>query len=319
MLHRVDPELREGLEAFLGPVGGSLDLSDIVALRAKFADLTRAAKAELPPVEGVTSEDGRIPGPPGAPEVALRLYRPSAAQTPLPALLWMHGGGYVLGSVEDSDLTVRQLCKDLDCLIVAVEYRLAPENPFPAGMDDCYAALQWLATHASEIGARSDRLVIAGSSAGGGLTAGLALLARDRGEVKVTAQFPLYPMIDDRNIAQASEAVADTLLWSRANNLVGWRAYLGDAVGGEVSPYAAAFRATDVAGLPLTYLPIGELDLFLHETIEYAQRLFAAGVPTELHVYPGGYHAFEQCAPEADVSRRFTADLLAAFRRALHG
>jgi len=202
---------------------------------------------------------------------------------------------------------------------VSVEYRLAPEHPFPAPVEDCYAVLKWLATHATELGVEQNRIAIGGASAGGGLAAGLALLARDRAEVNVAFQLLIYPMIDDRNVAQANETVPDTLLWSRENNLIGWQSYLGGEPGGEDVPaYAAAFRATDLTGLPPTYIPVGELDLFLHENIAYAQRLLQAGVPTELHVYPGAYHGFDIFAPNSDVGQRFTADRNHVLKRAFH-
>jgi acetyl esterase/lipase len=207
----------------------------------------------------------------------------------------------------------------VQCVVVSVEYRLAPEHPFPAPVEDCYAALKWLSTYSSELGVEKTRIAIGGASAGGGLAAGLALLARDRAEVAVTFQLLIYPMIDDRNVAPASESTPDTLVWSRENNLIGWRSYLGQEPGGEdVSPYAAASRAADLSGLPRAYIVVGELDLFLNENVEYAQRLLEAGVPTELHVYPGVYHGFEGLAADADVSQRSVAERDRVLKRALH-
>lgn len=320
MIGKVDPELLAPLEGFLTVFGGGLNLHDIPAVRAASAQMTAALKMQLPPFEGVTSEDRQVPGPTGAPDVAVRIYQPTGRPATLPALLWVHGGGYVLGNVEGDDLYVKELVKAVECVVVSVEYRLAPEHPFPAPIEDCYAALKWLGTHAAELGVAQERIAIGGASAGGGLAAGLALLARDRAEVKVAFQLLIYPMIDDRNITQASETVPDTLLWSREHNLIGWRSYLGGEPGGkDVSPYAAAFRATDLTGLPPAYIPVGELDLFLHENVEYAQRLLEAGVATELHVYPGAYHGFDIVAPAADVGQRFTADRNHVLKRALHG
>jgi acetyl esterase/lipase len=204
-------------------------------------------------------------------------------------------------------------------VVASVEYRLAPEHPFPAPVEDCYAALKWLAAHSSELGVNKSRIAIGGASAGGGLAAGLALLTRDRAEVEVAFQLLIYPMIDDRNITSASETIPDTFVWTRENNLMGWRAYLGREPGGaDVSPYAAAARATDLRGLPPAYIPVGDLDLFLDENITYAQRLLAAGVPTELHVYPGAFHGFNGFVPGAAVSRRFNADRDHALKRMLH-
>ena len=225
----------------------------------------------------------------------------------------------MLGSVERDDLLAAHLAKVAQCVVVSVEYRLAPEHPFPAPVEDCYAALKWLATHTGELGVAPSRIAIGGASAGGGLAAGLALLTRDRAEVELAFQLLIYPMIDDRNVAPASGTLPDTFVWTRENNLMGWRAYLGREPGGaDVSPYAAAARADDLAGLPPAYIPVGDLDLFLDENIEYAQRLLAAGVPTELHIYPGGYHGFNGFAPDADIAQRFNNERDEALRRILH-
>ena len=312
-IDRVDPELRTGLDLFPPDL---LDLDDIPRTRVRFREFFSALPA--PVIEGVQSEDHRVPGAPGSPAMLVRFYRPSRGPARLPALLWIHGGGYVLGDVEGDDGTARQLAKAIDCAVVSVEYRLAPEHPFPAPLEDCYAALRWLSREANMLGVDPNRVAIAGASAGGGLAAGLALLARDRGELEVCFQLLIYPMIDDRELTPSS--VTDPRVWNRQNNRKGWRAYLGREPGGDgVSPYAAAARAVDLAGLPPAYLPVGELDLFLDENIDYAQRLVRAGTPAELHVYRGAYHGFYGLAPEADVSRRFTDGYEAALRRALHG
>jgi acetyl esterase/lipase len=176
-----------------------------------------------------------------------------------------------------------------------------------------------IADRAADFGIDPDRLVIYGASAGGGLAAGLALLARDRGEVTICFQLLTYPMLDDRNVTPSSHAIVDPKVWNRSANTVGWNAYLNGRAGADdIEPYAAPARATDVAGLPPTYINVGDLDLFLDEDIAYAQRLMAAGVPTELHVYPGAYHGFDSFAPDAAVSRRFAAERDEILRRALH-
>ena len=314
-IDRVDPELRAALEMFPPDV---LDLNDIPGTRTKISELL--AMMPVPVIEGVTSQDQQAPGPEGDPDVSVRVYQPASRPATLPGLLWIHGGGYVLGSVEDDDVRARLLAKTIECVVVSVEYRLAPEHPFPAPVEDCYAALKWLATNAEQLGVDPNRIAIAGASAGGGLTAGLALLARDRGEVKVAFQLPIYPMIDDRNITPSSQAITDPRVWNRQSNLLAWKAYLGSEPGGDdVSPYAAAARATDLSGLPPAYIPVGELDLFLDENIEYAQRLMQAGVPTELHIYQGSYHGSDFFAPEAGASQRFSTGYEAALKRALHG
>jgi acetyl esterase/lipase len=317
MSANIDPELVAPMERQLAIVGGGISEHPIPAVRILNDQANAATKARLPAIDGLTITDAQAPGPAGAPPVAVRVYQPAERASTLPALLWIHGGGYVVGSVDGNEHYVKQLVKSVGCLAVAVEYRLAPENPFPAALEDCYAALKWLAAQAAELGVDPGRLAIGGASAGGGLAAGLALLARDRGEVPVAFQLLIYPMLDDRNLTQASDTVPDSLLWRRKSNLIAWQAYLGGRAGeADVSPYAAALRATDLAGLPPTYLPVGELDLFLEENITYAARLLKAGVPTELHVYPGAYHGFDNFAPEAAISQRFIADRNQALRRA---
>ena len=316
MKDRLDPELAAPLETFLSLTGGGLDLYDIPATRKRMDEMAAAQMAKMPAIEGIASMDRHVPGPDG--DVFVRIYQPTDRPATLPALVWIHGGGYVLGSVERDDLLAAHLAKVAQCVVVSVEYRIAPEYPSPAAVEDCYVALKWLATHTSELGVDLSRIAIGGASAGGGVAAGLALLTRDRAEVELAFQLLLYPMIDDRNIAPASETRPDTYVWTRENNLMGWRAYLGCEPGGDdVSPYAAASRATDLSGLPPAYIPVGELDLFLDENIDYAQRLLVAGVPTELHVYPGAYHGFNGIAPRADIAQRFNTGRDNALKRAL--
>jgi acetyl esterase/lipase len=233
MIHGLDPELAAPLEGFLALMGGTLNLQAIPAVRAGMAQMAAAMKDQLPVIEGVTTEDRMVPSPEGAPDVLVRVYQPTQRPATLPALLWIHGGGYVLGTMEGDDLLAKQLATAVECVVVSVEYRLAPEHPFPAPVEDCYAALKWLAAHTDELGVNPSRIAIGGASAGGGLAAGLALLARDRAEMDIAFQLLIYPMIDDRNVTQASETVPDTLLWTRENNLIGWRSYLGYEPGGE--------------------------------------------------------------------------------------
>jgi acetyl esterase/lipase len=249
----------------------------------------------------------------------VRIYEPDPRPETLPALLWIHGGGYVLGNVQADDLLAKGMTLALNCVVASVEYRLAPEHPFPAPLEDCYAALKWLAGSADQLGINPARIAIGGASAGGGLAAGLGLLARDRAEVDVCYQLLVYPMIDDTNVEQAGPGVPDAPLWTRVNNLLGWRAYLGQEPGSEgVSAYAAPFRAEDVRGLPPTFIGVGTPDLFLDEDIAYAQRLIRSNVPTELHVYADGFHGFDQFAADTDTAQRFVGEYARLLKRALH-
>jgi len=314
---QLDPELRVVVEKL--PADRPLDLNKIPAARVKMNKMVTALLASLPAVEGVTSRDEFAPGAQGDPAVRVRIYRPNDQPSKLPALYWIHGGGYVMGDIEQDDRLMKQLVTRIGCVAVSVDYRLAPEHPFPAPVEDCYAGLKWLFAHADELGVEPSRIAVGGASGGGGLAAGLVLLARDRAEVKIAFQLLIYPMIDDRNVTPASYAITDPRMWNREANHLGWKAYLGrDGGGADVSPYAAASRATDLTNLPPAFIPVGALDLFVDENIEYAQRLIQAGVPTELHVYPGAFHGFDLFAPSAAVSKQFKADRDNALKRALH-
>lgn len=316
-IKQLDPELRVVVGKL--PTDRPMDLNEIPTARAKMKKMVTAMLADLPAVEGVVSQDQFVPGFQGDPALRVRVYQPNDRPTKLPALYWIHGGGYVMGDIEQDDRLMKQLVKRIGCVTVSVDYRLAPEHPFPAPVEDCYAGLKWLFTNADGLGVEPSRIAIGGASGGGGLAAGLALLARDRGEVKVAFQLLIYPMIDDRNVTPASYAITDPRVWNRESNRLGWKAYLGrDGGGAAVSPYAAAARATDLANLPPAYIPVGALDLFVDENIEYAQRLIQAGVPTELHVYPGAFHGFDLFAPSATVSKQFKSDRDSALKRALH-
>jgi acetyl esterase/lipase len=306
---RIDPQIRTVLD--LVP---HLDLTDIPTARRERAELAaRAAAGHVPPAS-VRTQDRRIPGwPEGEPDVAVRVHEPAERSTsPRPALLWVHGGGHVLGAASQDDPLLQDLVARTGCVAVAVEWRRAPEDPYPAAVHDAYAALVWMA---ADPGLDPERLVVGGASSGGGAAAGLALLARDRAEVRLAGQVLVYPMLDDREITVSSHEVRDPRLWNDESNRLGWGAYLSGLDGQEVPPYAAPARSTDLSWLPTTCLATGELDLFRDEDIEYASRLLAAGVPTELHVYPGAVHGFDLFAPDAGVSRRYRRDRDEAFDR----
>ena len=250
----------------------------------------------------------------------VRLYRPEGLPQPAAAFYWIHGGGMVMGNVEMSDPYCANIADKLNVLVASVEYRLAPEHPFPAPLEDCYAGLAWLWRSGEEFGLDPARIAVGGGSAGGGLAAGVALAARDRGEVSLCYQLLVYPMLDDRNATRSSHAVQDSRTWNREANVAGWNAYLSGNAGGDgVSPYAAPARATDLAGLPPAYINVGDLDLFVDEDVAYARAMADAGVPVELHVYPGAYHGSSGAVPTSVLSKRWAADELAALGRALAG
>jgi acetyl esterase/lipase len=226
----------------------------------------------------------------------------------LPCVYWMHGGGLVLGSAAGDDARFDRWSALFPCVGVSVEYRLAPETPYPGPLEDCYAGLRWIHDHAAELGVDRDRIGIGGASAGAGLAAGLALLARDRGEIPLQFQLLIYPMLDDRQITVSSRWVDP--IWPPAANTFGWTAYLGAAKGGpDVAVYAAPARAEELAGLPPTLISVGAIDGFSDEDIDYAVRLRHAGVPVELHVYPGMPHGFDSLLPQLPSSQRAVRDM----------
>ena len=260
-----------------------------------------------------------VPGPAGAPDVDLWVYRPPS-DGPLPCLFHIHGGGYVMGSAGAQEAQHRQMASALNCVLTTVEYRLAPEVRFPGAVEDCYAALAWVFAHADDLGIEAHRIGVMGESAGGGLAAALALLARNRGEHRLAFQHLIYPMLDDRTCTSTDpHPHTGEFIWTPHNNRYGWAALLGVEPGSDgVSPYAAAARAEDLSNLPPTFISTGSLDLFLEEDLDYARRLLRAGVSTELHVYPGGFHGFD-FDPAASVAAQARADSTTALTRFLHG
>ena len=312
---RIDPASREPLDALLKALPGGFNaISDIQQRRGTVSNLLDAMKAEIPPNENVCNEDKKVPGPVGAPEIGLRIYRPVSKEGKLPGIYYIHGGGMVLGSVEGEDMVAAMLCETVNAVVVSVEYRLAPENPHPALVEDCYTGIVWTCNNANILGIEASRIAIYGGSAGGGLTLATSLMARDRGFPDICFQMPIYPMIDDRNETPSSNEITDVGIWDREANLEAWNWYLG---GKAADAYAAPARAEDLSGLPPTFIDVGEVDLFRDEDIFFANRLLQSGVPTELHVYPGSYHASEIFAPEAELSKRIWESRIDALKRAL--
>ena len=314
--HLVDPELAVVLEQL--PPSTPPTLESLPTIRAGSAAMLAGVPA--PEFPGRKVSERFVPGSEGAPDVRVLLYQPVKTAQPTAGLLWLHGGGYISGSVDAEDIPVRQMAAELGCVVVSVDYRLAPETPYPGSLEDCYAALTWLYTHAAEVGVDRERLAVAGSSAGGGLAAALALLARDRGEIPLAFQCLNAPMLDDRTVkADPPHPYTGEFIWTQEANRFSWTSLLGQEPGSEgVSPYAAAARAENLAGLPPTFIGVGALDLFLEENLAYARRLIRAGVPTELHVYPGTFHGY-QLVPNAQVTQAAQRDRMSALRRALIG
>ncbi|GAB2443322.1 alpha/beta hydrolase [Nocardia tengchongensis] len=234
----------------------------------------------------------------------LMTYSPVEPTAAAPGLLWLHGGGYAIGRPEQDVAVYRRLVARTGCVIVAPDYRLSTDRPYPAALDDGYLALLWLRDNAIRLGIRDDQLAVAGESAGGGLTAALTLVARDRGQVNIAFQMPIYPMIDDR-IATDSARDNDAPLLDTTSLISAWKLYLGDRYGTDRVPaYAAPARASDLRGLPPAFTYVGDLEPFRDETIQYVERLRSSGVPVEFEIYPGCWHGFDRIVPTAEVSRR---------------
>ena len=264
-----------------------------------------SARARRPDAQVVAVDDN----------VSVHVFRPATARPRTPALLWIHGGGMVLGDAGQDRAFCRRVADELGIVVVSVEYRLAPEHPFPTPLEDCYTALQWLA---SQPDIDPARIAIGGQSAGGGLAAALTLLAKERGEIRPVLQLMSYPMLDDRTTTRTDIDPRRLRIWSPASNRFGWSAYLG-ASGGEVSPLAAPARYEDLSGLPPAWIGVGTNDLFHDEDVAYARRLKEAGVDCTLHVVPGAYHNFDSTEAKAPVSRAFVKAQIAALDEALNG
>ncbi|WP_068273348.1 alpha/beta hydrolase fold domain-containing protein [Aldersonia kunmingensis] len=241
-------------------------------------------------------------------DVSVRVHRPVRAAQPGPALLWIHGGGTVMGGAGQEDGFCRRLSNFTDVSIAAVDHRLAPEYPYPTPLEDCYAALTWLTR---QPWVDPTRVAVGGASAGGGFAAALALLARDRGEIAPALQMLVYPMLDDRTGASPNQR--PRVMWSARDNQIAWQCYLGSA-----DPHTAVpARRADLAGLPPAWIGVGSMDLFYDESLAYGRRLQQAGIPTDVHIADGAFHAFDMIAPNTSISQHFFADQCRALRKAL--
>ena len=305
--NRIDPASRKPLEEFLAAIpGGFNSISDIAQRRAFVGQLL--VEPELD--KNVTMENRLIPGPAG--EQKIRIYQAKESKKPAPAVVYIHGGGMILGGIEVEAATTQMLCAETGATVISVNYRKAPEFPYPCGPDDCYSAAKWVFDNASELGIDVKNIGIYGSSAGGGLALAVVLMARDRKTMNFKYMLPIYPMIDDRNETSSTHEVTEIGIWDRSGNIEAWNWYLG---GKPADSYAAPARAADLTGLPPAFIDVGALDAFRDEDAEFALRLLKSGVACEFRVYPGAYHGSEIFAPEADLSKRIVASRIDALKR----
>lgn len=288
------------------------DTSSIATIRSSYA---AADGPPVPPDPRVARADSVIAGLGGRPDVRVRWYRPSAATGPLPCLMWLHGGAYIMGTLQQNDDRLDQLVIELGCAVVAVDWRLAPEHPYPEGLDDADTVWRALLSDPAEFGVDPSRVVVGGASAGAGLAAALCLRLRDTGQPQPGLQLLIYPMLDDREVTPSIRAIEDPGhwgLWHLEANRMCWNAYLGSLAGGDVPPTAAPARATDLSGLAPAFVGIGDVDAFLDENLDYAKRLSRAGVPVELHVYPGVIHGGFSPRPNTPRTAQFLRDAYTA-------
>ncbi|MFV0434052.1 MAG: alpha/beta hydrolase [Leucobacter sp.] len=311
-----DPKLASILDA-MPPAGPRPTVADIPSLRGFVLS---------PPLEEVISdreidhEERRIPGPAGAPDLEVTILRPRRAEGLLPCFTNFHGGGTIMGTRHDDYPRLVPLVEEFGAVAITVDYRLTPEHPHPAPVEDCYAALVWVADHAAELAIDPDRIVVMGGSAGGLLSAGVALLARDRGGPRLAGQMLICPMLDDTNSRPSSYQYDGISPWPRHMSLLAWGALLGEDAGdpaADVPAIAAPARATDLADLPPAFIEAGSAELFRDEDVDYASRIWAVGGEAELHVWSGGFHGFDMFAPEHELSRAAFAARSSWLRRVL--
>jgi acetyl esterase len=310
MAYAFDPEI-----AAVVPLIPAIEGDDPATMRAFLSETI--AQLPQPDTTGLQIEDREIPGRDGDPAVPVRIYR--AEQRSAPAAVYsVHGGGFIAGDLETEHALNVRLARELGVVVVAVNYRLAPETPFPGPLEDVYAGLVWTSDHAGELGIDRERIAIHGASAGGGLCAALALLARDRGGPHIAFQFLSVPELDDRLATPSMTEFTDTPLWNRPRAVISWNCYLGPgrAESEEVSIYAAPARATDLTGLPPAYVSVMHFDPLRDEGIAYAQALLGAGVNVELHLFPGTFHG-SALIQHAAISQREQAEVIAVLRQAL--
>jgi acetyl esterase len=308
--------------AAIAPMIPALDLSDVPAMR-ELARKFLGSAPQYEPEKPLSVEDIAIPGYQQAPEVSVRVYAPSERTDPVPGLIYLHGGAYVMGELASVDNQARLIADRAAVAVVSVDYRLAPENPYPAGLDDSYAVLQWMASDAGrEHGIDSRRIGVLGESAGGGLAAALALVAKDRGGPALIAQLLDAPTVDDRLETHSMRNLPDTPFWQASNSPYSWKYYLGDIAqpgSPDVPLYAAPARAElkDLAGLPPAWVAAYQVDPTRDEGLNYAHLLIQAGVPTDLHHYSGAFH-MAHVIPGTAIGTRMIAERVTAIQRLLH-
>lgn len=305
----LDAEVQVAYDAYLAedPELARMSLQLLPGIRAE-VDAAVAALDDLSHGGRLTVSQPSVPGLHGDPEIPLLICTPTGAPTSRPVLYYLHGGGFFCNDHRTGLDLVLETAERFAATLISIGYRLAPEHPYPAQINDAYAGLLWIAGHADELGIDPERIIVTGPSAGGGLSAALALTVRDRGGPSLLGQLLMCPMLDDRNDSASAMQMDGVEFWNRSHNLFGWSSLLGALHGGaDVPQYAAPARATDLAGLPPAFLDVGSAECLRDEVVDYAGRIWQAGGRAELHVWPGGIHAFDREVPEARISKAAVA------------
>jgi acetyl esterase/lipase len=308
----VNPEFRPFAKVILPMMkgGGALDAQTLPGARRQ--------APKLPPLAQPSCSEQMIPGPAGAPPVRIYVINAGKTAAQRPAILHTHGGGFVMGDAKAAIRNLQEIAVALDCVIVTVDYRLAPETSFPGSLEDNYAGLKWLQANAGELGVDPSRLAVMGDSAGGGHAAMLAIAARDRGEIPLAYQALIYPMLDDRTGgARKKPPYMGALIWTAGSNQFAWSSFLGVPAGSARVPYGSVpARVDNLRGLPPAFIGVGSIDLFFDEDLEYARRLVDVGIPVTLNVVPGGFHGFDG-VPGSSLAKQFKTALISALRAGL--
>ena len=305
----LDAELQVAYDAYMAedPELVPMSLERLPGIRAE-VDAAVAALGDLSRGGRFAVSRPSVPGPDGDSEIPLLICTPTGAPVSRPVLYYLHGGGFFCNDHRTGLDQILETTERFAATLISVGYRLAPEHPYPAQINDAYAGLLWVADHAEELGIDPERIVVTGPSAGGGLSAALALTVRDKGGPRLLGQLLMCPMLDDRNDSASAMQMDDIEFWDRSYSGFGWSSLLGALRGGaDVPQYAAPARATDLAGLPPAFLDVGSAECLRDEVVEYAGRIWQAGGRAELHVWPGGIHAFDREVPEARISKAAVA------------
>jgi len=308
------PELQESFKAF--PSRPKLTSDQLVMFQEQNQVAMGMMQSETS--DKIVISEVKITNDHGNSLMSLRIFKPADMKGVLPGLLWLHGGGYIVGMPSMDDGLCERFVLEAGCVVVAPDYRLAPQHPYPAAINDCFESLEWMKANANSLGIDGSNIAVGGASAGGGLTAALALMTRDKKGPEISFLMPLYPMINDKCDTVSNQTIDHPKVWSKEINELAWGAYLGDLNSNEVPVYAAAARETNYNGLPPVYTCVGELDPFRDETIEYISNLTKAGVPTEFQLYPGCFHGFDMLVPNSEIALRAKNNFVNALKVGLN-